>query len=1417
MLKDKKLVRRLALVLCLSLIVGIIPVGILGMSVGASTTPNEPVNVLVNGDFESGADGWSNAQVAEGAGRTGTALHMTSAVMGKDIEVVAGNRAPVTPGDTYKLSYYAKRDANDTSEGALSGITVYVTWYDAEGNLNEPEGTNINDSTQKWCKSFTLSPEKGADWALREHTVEIPEGAATMGVRFYASNNYTGDIYVDDVVLAKVEVPAPGPGEENEGTVVFEDDFEAGDFRTKWGYTKNAMAWTDAGYRYQGTRVLLLQSATDTATSPKFAVTPGKQYNLNYWTKQHTAPNGAADVGSAQIRFLDANDAVISGATVKAPVCNTTEWAEKTLSGVAPANAVSAQVFFDTEGDSKLIYVIDALTVTETEAAVSVDTPIYANDFDGEYVRTSWNDGRDRTNDLPKDWTCYQYEQIVISLISGKWGAADGKMLFLQTAGDKWVRSETFTVVPGYTYTAKFDEMDYTTGSGGYGAIVFVDASGNILDTKSVDIKADAAQTWSETSVAGQAPAGAAAAYMEFGIKDASGDPTFGVDNLAVYEEEGTLPEETEPTSGAVVNGGFEDGINSWSSNVSGALTAVDTDKHGGSAAAQFVDSTTAGATYITQKVTVIPGKTYTLNAWVKVVSGAGGYVGLYGIDDANTAVAFDANETGWVKYSVSATIPTGKDKVTVEFGANSGQIVTFLVDDIELVEQGAEGGNSVPLNGDFEASDTEFTNWHKTSGATASLAAGEGRNNSNALKLDDPVNNVDLEVMSDKFAVTGGKTYTLSYWIKKVASTEGDSKLGMYIFFFNASGSAASVEYVNLASAESGADWAEIVRDFDVPADAVQAYIRLNFSQAAINTVLVDDFTVTEKTGGTQPEPTEPGTEPGTEPSQPGTVTPDGTVLFEENFNSNNSDAKLSAAGWTASENFTNTNHNIGVYDNAYSGYALWLQQKTGAWAKTSAIAVTPGMTYTASILSNGPVGAASMKLIFVDAAGEAVSESDAEAIGTGINWTEETVSAVAPENAANVYVYFERNDADCGIDELKVTETETPSPEPLDPMKPFEEKFENPAESSNLNAGPLNWTCNDDGVDTFGSMVGLVNNALSVDGNYLRLYKTGTWNAKSPEFPVQIGYEYTVKFQARKLAQNDNLGGTVEIVFVNYRGKVVESVKATAGKTYGAWAEETVSAVAPVGATQAYIVFTVNNTDRRVEADFAVDNVTVLRAAEATFEYVEIPTEPIVYTPVFEDAFAEHYNPEGAAASVRIPNGWTASVHSAAIGVASYDKYDGTTNLCVQDKADKSIRSPEIAAKPGYNYLVSFVEKKYQLTPGEGGYMKAIFTDASGKVLKEYTEEVGASKKWTEMEYEYQAPLGAAKLFIEFGVKGASGEPTYSIDNLVVSESDRALPNAPGANAPTGDVAVLAPMAGLMIAVLALAVLVLNKRKFF
>jgi len=330
---------------------------------------------------------------------------------------------------------------------------------------------------------------------------------------------------------------------------------------------------------------------------------------------------------------------------------------------------------------------------------------------------------------------------------------------------------------------------------------------------------------------------------------------------------------------------------------------------------------------------------------------------------------------------------------------------------------------NAVPddnmvVNGDFEASDTELLNWKQTSGKAAYVVTDKGVDGSNALNLVGK----GQEVESDKFAVTSGAELTITFqYVQESDATKG---LTAYALWYNEDGSwydpngIGDLNQYNDWCTSFGVtmsnEWQESVKVLTVPTGAAKVAIRF-YAASSVGTesnIYIDDVTATEVA------PTEPPKD----------------AVFAENFDSNNSDAKLSAAGWTANENFSASNHNIGVYDTAYEGCALWMQQTSSAWAKTPAIAAVPGATYTVNVLTNGSEGAASMKLIFVDAAGNVLAESE-EAIGTGAAWAEETVTAVAPENTANVYVYFDRGAKDCGIDNMEVYMTEGAAPEVTEP----------------------------------------------------------------------------------------------------------------------------------------------------------------------------------------------------------------------------------------------------------------------------------------------------------------------------------------------------------------------------------------------
>ena len=1092
--------------------------------------------------------------------------------------------------------------------------------------------------------------------------------------------------------------------------IVFSDDCE-GTFAEKWTRNHtNVMYWQpDAGYKeshvINGKWVLLMQAynsnntLNQVATSKPIAIEAGKIYTLTYSAIDHWAYAGnSGNAADVKMIFTDANGATLSTVTKAATsATGAANWIERSVVAKAPENAVNLQIVFNTHDEVKdVLYLVDAIAVTETPDA----TP-------DEDEATGPVGGNALVNgDFENGTTGWKNAQVAEG--AGK----SGNALQLNAANVgkdiETAASDRVAVTPGKTYElsfyAKRDASD--TDDKGYTAyLIWYDANGqlnnpdngdlNHVDTWFSNISVNPGADWAQTKLVAEAPRGAATVAVRFYASRGTALNVY-VDDIQFIEGTSGAPEETVPTtptpttttptapaeSGSVINGGFEDGLNNWGTN---ELMSVNTDdKHSGSASMQFAVTEEQGGRFVNQVISVIPGKTYNLVAWVKVLEGKGGYIGLYGIGGANAAYAFSGLTVGeWTEITVPVTVPYGYNAVEVEFGTNSKQVVTFLLDDIELIE------------------------------------------------TDEPL-------------------------------------------------------------------------------------------------------------APTEPEVTVP-------------TEPEGEKIYEDKFEDAFNPAGAAATvriptGWTASV------HSAAIgqawYDTFDDTKNLCIQDAKDKWIKSPLIPVTEGYNYTATYVEHkyqpnkkGAGGYA--KIVFIDKDGNVLKEFEVEAGQTKI-WEQGIILSKAPAGAVNMYVEFglkaPTGEPTYSVDNLAVYAVEaslddeipTLPTEPeatVDPMKPIDEKFENPAEDD-LNAGPADWISNDDSVDAFGTMISLVNNDLRYDGNYLRLGKIGTWSITSPEFPVQIGYAYTVKFMARKLMDNKNFNGVVEIVFVNTRGKVVETHTAVAGKTYGSWNEESLEAVAPIGAYKAYVVLRVENTGRNVDADFAVDNLTVTRAEEASFDYEQVATEPIIYNPTYEDTFTDSYNPEGSASTVRVPVGWTSSMpNSAAIGVGGYDKYEGTNTLFIQNKGDKYCRSDLHPAKAGYNYLVSYVEKKYQPhIAAEGGYMRIVFVDAAGNMVSQYEEEAGYSKTWTDMEFEYTAPAGAVNYYIEFGLKNCSGgDPTYGVDNLVVYESEKQVSDGTGTggngtggtinpdNTDTRDHAALLTVSTILAAAVAMAVLVLKKRRFF
>ncbi|MFI8105021.1 chitinase [Streptomyces sp. NPDC086023] len=165
-------------------------------------------------------------------------------------------------------------------------------------------------------------------------------------------------------------------------------------------------------------------------------------------------------------------------------------------------------------------------------------------------------------------------------------------------------------------------------------------------------------------------------------------------------------------------NGGFESGLDGWTCTA-GSGTTVGSPVHGGGAA---LKATPAGQdnARCAQTVTVRPGSTYTLSAWVQ---GAYVYLGATGTGTTDPST-WTQSAGGWTRLSTSFTTGAATTQVTVYTHGWYGQ-PAHHVDDLTLVGPAPDGGQQQPpatpagLTAGAVTADSVALSWNAVAGAT--------------------------------------------------------------------------------------------------------------------------------------------------------------------------------------------------------------------------------------------------------------------------------------------------------------------------------------------------------------------------------------------------------------------------------------------------------------------------------------------------------------------------------------------------------------------------------------------------------------------------------------------------------------------------------------------------------------------------
>ncbi len=198
MFRERKHTSRLAMILCLAILLGLLPTGLYGTALYVNAAAD---NILTNGDFEAdsmrplnwnvNAPTMSCAFVVSGAQGNNTRV-FSMKNMGTSYLEVDSDWFGIVPNGQYRLTLRAMIDRSvEPSAGWNPNFTAFVMWYNKEGKLD--------------AKSISVKPKD--QWQEFSMDVTIPDYATGAAIRLYISAGKNMGCFVDDISLVKTGGP----------------------------------------------------------------------------------------------------------------------------------------------------------------------------------------------------------------------------------------------------------------------------------------------------------------------------------------------------------------------------------------------------------------------------------------------------------------------------------------------------------------------------------------------------------------------------------------------------------------------------------------------------------------------------------------------------------------------------------------------------------------------------------------------------------------------------------------------------------------------------------------------------------------------------------------------------------------------------------------------------------------------------------------------------------------------------------------------------------------------------------------------------------------------------------------------------------------------------------------------------------
>ena len=349
----RNLHKALALLASVVILCSILPISAL-FSAGADVEGN----IVVNGDFENGKDGWAfnsgTAEIVADANGGSNALQLTNPGAWGE---AATQYVSVSADTDYKITWYSKR---------VSGTGPFNLMP-----MNPSDWSNLKViSGQNWMN------ETSGNWVKNELVVNT--GSATqvfLKVTTEAGN--PGSIIIDDVVMTKVGGGSDLPVEEVE---VVNGDFETGD-STGWTVYQGTAAKAEAAHDGSYGLHLTGDGGWGGMAFQNISVNSGTEYTVKMWLK--AVSNGV------NIQIKDGSE---SGALLEGKWFNTTDWILVEFKVTPTTSTICINICGSGNGTAESVY-LDDVTITGPGKPEDVVIDVVNGDFE-----TGDNSG----------WTVYQ-------------------------------------------------------------------------------------------------------------------------------------------------------------------------------------------------------------------------------------------------------------------------------------------------------------------------------------------------------------------------------------------------------------------------------------------------------------------------------------------------------------------------------------------------------------------------------------------------------------------------------------------------------------------------------------------------------------------------------------------------------------------------------------------------------------------------------------------------------------------------------------------------------------------------------------------------------------------------------------------------------------------------------------------------